>query len=66
MRRLAVLLAVLAAGCVPPPQKPVVQPLPPVGGPGAVALPRISGRIDAPLPVLPVSTSLALPSTLAQ
>ncbi|TDH55079.1 type II secretion system protein GspD, partial [Dankookia rubra] len=64
MRRLAPVLALLAAACVPPPEKPVLQPLPSVSGAGAVASPRISGRIDAPLPVPAVATNMALPSTL--
>ena len=60
----ALALALSAAACVPPPERPVVQPLPPATGPVAAAPPRVSGRINAPPPVASTQLSMALPSTL--
>lgn len=58
----ALLISVVA--CTTPPEQPVVRPLPQNGSRGAVAAPRISGRIEVPPAAAAVQTSMALPSTL--
>ncbi|MDO9712296.1 type II secretion system secretin GspD [Paracraurococcus lichenis] len=63
---LAAAITLALAACATPPEQPVVQPLPPLAGPVTPAAPRVSGRVDGPIPVPPVQTSVALPATLPQ
>jgi general secretion pathway protein D len=59
------LVSVLAvAGCIKPAPEPVLEPLPPVTGEGAIAPPRVSGAVGTANVISPVLTSTAAPATL--
>ena len=59
------LVPVLAVtGCIQPPVEPVLEPLPPVTGEGAVAPPRVNGSVGTLTANTPVLTSTAAPATL--
>src|SRR5215472_503769 len=55
-----------ATGCVKPTSEPLLEPLPPISGEGAIAPPRVSGGVGSPNPISPVLTSTAAPATLPQ
>ena len=60
------LVPVLAVtGCIQPPVEPVLEPLPPVTGEGAVAPPRVNGSVGTLTANTPVLTSTAAPADLA-
>ncbi len=59
------LVPVLAVtACIKPPPEPVLEPLPPVTGEGAIAPPRVSGAVGTANAIPPVLTSTAAPATL--
>jgi general secretion pathway protein D len=67
MRRcvaLTLVPALAVTGCIKPPPEPVLEPLPPVTGEGAVAPPRVNGSVGNPNATAPVLTSTAEPATL--
>ena len=64
MVALALVPVVAVTGCIKPAPEPVLEPLPPVTGEGAIAPPRVSGRVGTTSTTLPVLTSTAPPATL--
>jgi general secretion pathway protein D len=52
------------AGCIKPPSEPVLEPLPPATGEGAIAPPRVNGRVGTTVATGTVLTSTATPATL--
>jgi general secretion pathway protein D len=59
------LVPVLAVtGCIKPAPEPVLEPLPPVTGEGAIAPQRVSGSVGTANVIPPVLTSTAAPASL--
>ena len=56
--------ALAVTGCIKPEPPPILEPLPPATGEGAIALPRINGRVGTAAANNPVLTSTATPAAL--
>jgi general secretion pathway protein D len=61
---LALVPVLAVTGCIKPAPEPVLEPLPPVTGEGAIAPPRVSGSVGTANVISPVLTSTAAPATL--